>query len=98
MKPDLTDRQLADIILRLNGSVDPIGDSAVDEPRFNDLVRLLGAIDILLSEIYVVSKNADHYEYSRKRAGETAVNWLKDTKEWIEEILSEHDQVKKHDK
>lgn len=94
MKPDLTDRQLADIILRLNGSVEPIGDSAVDEPRFNDLVRLLGAIDVLLSEIYVVSKNADHYEYSRKRAGETAVNWLKATKEWIEEILSEQGQAK----
>lgn len=89
MKPDLTARQLADIILRLNGNVDPIGDSAVDGHRYNDLVRLLGAMDALLSEIYFVSKNADHYEYSRKRAGEAAVDWLKDKKEWIEEILSE---------
>lgn len=89
MKPDLTARQLADIILRLNGNVDPIGDSAVDGHRYNDLVRLLDAMDALLSEIYFVSKNADHYEYSRKRAGEAAVAWLKDKKEWIEEILSE---------
>ena len=91
MKPDLTASQLADIILRLNGNVDPIGDSAVDGRRYDDLVRLLGALDALLSEIYFVSKNADHYEFSRKIAGETAVDWLKDKKEWIEEVLNERE-------
>ena len=93
MRHDLSTEQLADIVMRLNGDIEPVGETNTDNTRLINLATLEGVIDCLLMEIYFVSKNADHYEYSRKRAGEDAIAWLKDRKEWIEEVLSELNEV-----
>lgn len=89
MKPDLDPNQLAQILIRLNGEVEPIGETNADNKRFDDLIRLQETLDILLDEVYFVCKHADHYEFSRQRAGKQAIDWLTEKKEWLDEVLND---------
>ena len=89
MKPDFTAEQLAQILLRLNGEVQPIGETNADDKRFNDLIRLQETLDILLDEVYFVCEYADYYEFSRKRAGNQAIDWLLEKRAWINDVCAE---------
>jgi len=64
---------LHEVVTRLNGPIEPIGDSRVDEARFQHLVDVCDLVNRLLSDIdEVASENKDAVEHSRRKAGEYA--------------------------
>ena len=83
-----SDRQLADLIMELNGEVEPVGETNTDNERFNNLLKLQNTVDILLDEIAFIIPNKDRYEFSMHRAGLMAWDWLDEKREWLEELLS----------
>lgn len=89
---NFSSQNLADILMRLNGPIEPIGGINTDNQRFENLIRLEEVLDILLDEVYFVCKHADHYEFSRQRAGKQAIAWLTEKKEWLEEVLNERNK------
>ena len=84
-----SDKQLADMIMRLNGEIEPIGETNIDEERFANLIRLQNTLDILLDEISYLLPYQKRPEFSIKRAGLQASYWLEEKYEWINECISE---------
>ena len=68
--------ELYDIVMKLTGPVDPIGDSPVDADRQNNLKVLLDLADKLLTKIdEVATDNKDRVEWSMKQAGQLCSKW-----------------------
>ena len=82
-KPKLSDVQLADLLLTLIGDIEPTGDSAVDKQRFSNLLKLQNTLDILLDEMYYICPYSENIEYSMKEAGNTAISWFEEKKNWF---------------
>ena len=62
-----------DVVKKLTGNINPIGETNIDNERFENLKNVCGLVDILLSEIDTVATgNKNQSEFSRKRAGEFA--------------------------
>ena len=88
-RTEFSDRQLADMIMGLIGEVEPVGETNTDNKRFDNLIKLQKTVNNLLYEIYCVCGYVDNVEYSMHRAGEKAVRWMKDLKDWLDEVLEE---------
>lgn len=68
--------ELYDIVMKLTGPVDPIGDSRVDAERQENLKVLLDLTDRLLTKIdEVATDNKDRVEWSMKQAGQLCDKW-----------------------
>lgn len=66
-----------EIIMKLVGKINPVGETTMDEERFENLKVLCELVDKLVVQIDNVSyRNKDAYEYSVKRAGEYAKDFL----------------------
>jgi len=68
--------EIKDVVMKLIGPVEPVGETNTDNARFEHLNELCGLVEDLVSEINRVCPNKDSYEYSVKRAGEYAYNFL----------------------
>lgn len=63
--------ELYDVVLKLVGPTQPIGETNEDNKRFENLLLLTNLIDRLLTDIdFIATNNAKRAEFSRKRAGE----------------------------
>lgn len=78
-----TSRQIADIVMSLNGEVEPVGETNTDSERYDNLIRLLCIADILLDEIYSCCKYSDRQEFSMRRSGDVATTWMGATGGWV---------------
>ena len=76
--------EMYEIVTRLIGRINPVGETNTDGERFENLKVFIDLVDSLVNELHHVSDNASHYEYSRKRAGELAVKYLKTLKSSID--------------
>lgn len=68
--------ELYDIVMKLVGPVDPVGETRADEQRLENLKKLTALTDALLCEIYSVAHNADRNESSMKAIGVRARNFM----------------------
>ena len=69
--------ELYDVVKKLVGEIDPVGETNEDDRRFENLKTLTELVDKLLSDIdYVNTRNSKRYEYSLKRAGDFASKFL----------------------
>lgn len=69
--------ELKDIVLRLVGPVDPVGETNTDNERIENLKALCELAEHLVCVIDEVAyRNKDSYEYSVKRSGEYAFNFI----------------------
>lgn len=69
--------ELYDVVTRLVGPVQPVGESHEDERRFENLQTLTALVDRLLTDIdEIATNNAKRAEYSMKRAGEFCGKFL----------------------
>lgn len=73
--------EVADIVMKVIGEIEPVGETYTDEERINHLILLLNTLDILIDEVRFILPNIDRHEYSMKRAGLWANNWIKDKHE-----------------
>ena len=69
---------ISEIVKKLIGSIDPIGETNQDEVRFENLKDLILLVDILISDINRVAMNKGRVEYSMNKAGERASKFLDD--------------------
>lgn len=69
--------ELQEIVKKLNGKINPIGETNTDNERFENLKNQCDLVFKLLDEIVQVSENnKDAYEASRKKASEYASNFI----------------------
>ena len=69
------------IVKKLVGSIDPVGETNIDEERFRNLKEMCALVEGLIGEIYRVTTYADRAEGSMRRAGKYAQVFLNDIKE-----------------
>lgn len=67
-----------EVVTKLIGPVDPVGATHVDDNTFENLKELTHLVDKLLDDIERVSSNKTFPEYSMKRSGQWAWDFLKD--------------------
>ena len=90
-KLKLSDVQLADLLLTLIGDIEPTGDLFKDHDRLNNLLKLQNTLDILLDEMYYICPYSENTEYSMKEAGNTAISWFEEKRDWMNGFLGDND-------
>lgn len=63
---------MLEIVKILIGNIHPVGETRLDDIRYQNLKVMCTLVDALLNEIYEVIDDKDRNEYSVKRAGEYA--------------------------
>lgn len=72
---------MEEVVMKLVGPVDPVGETREDDVRYNNLLSLLGLTESLIAKIEQVGNQSDRFEYSISRAGKQAKKFLKSTGE-----------------
>lgn len=67
---------LYDVVKKLVGDIDPVGETNADEKRFENLKDMTQLVDMLVGDIDRVASNKNRVEHSMKRAGQHADNFL----------------------
>ncbi len=68
--------EIADVVMKLIGNIEPVGETHTDVGRFENLKALTALVDELLANIYNVSKKKDCIEFSKSQAGRHADRFL----------------------
>jgi len=71
---------LDEIVMKLIGPVQAIGDSRIDEERLKNMKHLTWLVDRLLFEIETAAADATRTEHSMRLIGEKARDFLKEVK------------------
>ena len=72
--------ELADVVRKLVGPIEPVGETNTDNARFENLKTLCNIVESLVCDIdRVTYNNINAPEYSRKRAAEYAFKFETDT-------------------
>jgi hypothetical protein len=74
-----------DIIKKLIGNIEPVGESNQDELRYHNLGETIELVDKLITDISRAAMNFDRPEYSMSRIGKRAKEYLRDLRECLEE-------------
>jgi hypothetical protein len=69
--------EMFDIVMRLNGEVQPVGETRSDLARLENLKKLCDLIERLMVEIRQVSHCAERHEASMAAAGKSAKNFIR---------------------
>lgn len=80
-----------EIVMKLNGSITPVGDSHVDSVRYENLERLMSIHDNISHEIASIITQRHRHEASVKKAGTTAFNYFYEVRDLANEIIDEED-------
>ena len=68
-----------DVVKKLIGEINPIGETNEDARRFENLEKMVILVDTLIGEIdKVAANNKNRQEYSLKKSGQFADKYLKD--------------------
>lgn len=70
-----------EIIKKLIGPIEPVGETNEDKQRFVNLQKTIKLVDMLLSNIEEVSANKDAPEYSVFQSGKEADEFLNDLRD-----------------
>lgn len=69
-----------DVVKKMIGNINPVGETNTDNERFENLKAMCLLIDNLILDVIAVIHNKSSYEYSVKRAGEYADGYIKTLK------------------
>ena len=67
-----------DVIKKLLGPIMPIGETNIDDKRYENLKNTIIVAEKLISDIYDTSAVATRQEYSMKRAAKLAEEFLRE--------------------
>lgn len=73
--------EIYDIVKKLIGNIDPIGESNYNEKALQSLKDTIGLVDKLLSDIADVSHGENSHMHSFFLAGKVARSYLNDVKD-----------------
>ena len=68
--------EFIDIIIRLIGNINPVGETNIDNERLNNLKIWIDNTDDMISELKVLSENKNSSQRSVSRAGKLAQEFL----------------------
>lgn len=75
----MTEMTTVDVVKKLVGPINPIGDSGEDARRYENIVHMSKVIEELVREMeYVVHSNRHAYEGSVRKSADFAEKFLKD--------------------
>ena len=80
---------LYDLIYLVNGRIVPVGETNIDNDRFENLKAMTRLVDRIVYDIKAVAEYSKRYEYSMNRAGEFAESFLRNLEVWEESIEGE---------
>lgn len=83
---------LIEIIRKLNGPIEPLGDAADDWNRYQNMEDLAVVIDALVDDMCEVSACRYAQEASLRKAGERAHLLLSDVAETLVEFLGKQEE------
>lgn len=69
-----------EIVNKLIGPIEPVGETNSDERRYENLEHTLNLVDQLMRDIRLVSQFSSRMEYSMSKAGKLATEFLEDVK------------------
>lgn len=73
-----------DVLKKLIGHIEPVGESHTDDARYYNLMEQCDIVEQLLHEVKQVSEYKDKVEYSMKKSGVFARQFLERIKEELE--------------
>ena len=76
---DRTKMDLHEIVTRLVGPVDAIGEHNADQKRLANLKELTQLVEMLLLDIHYAARSANNHQASMKAIGEYAKEFLEET-------------------
>ena len=76
-----------EIIYRMCGNITPRGESDHDGEVYDNLENYYNVLDYCLTRIKIVAEYKDSVEASMKSCGESAYEYLKQCKEYIDDAL-----------
>ena len=82
----------SEIIQKIIGPVEPIGETRTDEKRLENLKHLVYVTHDLVLMIYQVAENINHYESSRITAAKEAIKCLESIKDYTDYIPKPEEQ------
>lgn len=90
--------EVADLVMRVIGEIEPVGESHTDNARLVHLQILLNTLDILIDEVTFVLPNERRDEASMEKAGREVRTWLKEKYRQLGYNLGEgeKDEDKRH--
>lgn len=78
--------EIEDIVRKIIGPIKPVGESHIDEKRYENLKLHIALVDELVRDIEDVTEYAERIEHSMRKAGKEACKYLailkKESKEW----------------
>ena len=69
--------EIADLVMKIIGEIEPVGETNMDEVRYAHLEVLLETLEALIDEVRYLEPYKDRHEYSMKKAGDKAMEWVK---------------------
>lgn len=67
---------LYEVVMKLVGPVQPVGETRADDERFENLKTLTGLVDMLLFEIDRIAAFRTDHQFSVKRAGKHCADFI----------------------
>ena len=77
--------RIFEVVEELIGPVYPFGETREDESRLENLKKMTFLIDKLMFKVSRAATSKDRIEYSMKKIGEVASEFLKDIRDSIDE-------------
>ncbi len=68
--------ELKEIVLKLTGPVEPVGETHTDNARYENLKKLIEVAKEIHMVIDGIAENENRQEFSMKRAGKEASDYL----------------------
>ena len=81
--------EIADIVMKLIGEIEPVGETYTDEKRFANLLTVENTVDILLDEIRFASESKNRVEYSMQKIGRNANDYLLEKYNQLKEMFED---------
>lgn len=69
--------ELVDVVRKLVGPIDPVGETHTDAERFKNILAMTVLVDMLLGDLNDVSRHLISHEHSKNKAGKYARDFLK---------------------
>lgn len=84
--------EVADIVMKIIGEIEPIGEAHTDDARYINLLTLLGTLDVLIDEVLDIAPDIYRSEYSIQRAAREVNDWIKEKHELYENNIGGNDE------
>lgn len=75
--------EIADIVMKLIGEVEPVGVFDIDNKRFDNMILLMNVIDNLIDEIQLQVPSQTSYQDSVRKVGLRVAEWIMEKQDYF---------------